>query len=139
MKGTTPEGEKAMVAMGFKAVPLTETGAPTPGRIADRLHSHTKLLTDAMTSRNWRAVQMARQELLTLILALDAWDATQLTGTIKEKDDSERDQRRTDTENASGKGADSQGTETPVPETQGATQPGKGQAKKVESTPQKGT
>jgi hypothetical protein len=34
---TTDQGKAAMQKFGFEAVPLDDPGAPTPGRIAERL------------------------------------------------------------------------------------------------------
>lgn len=75
MKGTTEQGAAAMKEFGFSPVALNEVGAPTPGRIADRIADVVVLIDEAAKARSWNGVVRARAELSRLLLALDAWDA----------------------------------------------------------------
>ena len=58
-EGTTREGRAAMEDCGFDPVPLEDSGAPTPGRIADRLCDLAGNLEDAVEAGNLGAIPTA--------------------------------------------------------------------------------
>jgi hypothetical protein len=71
---TTDQRKAAMQEFGFEAVPLDEPGAPTPGRIAERLGKITTALNQAVASGDLGAIANGVAELGRLCLALDTWD-----------------------------------------------------------------
>lgn len=74
----TEQGAAALAEFGFDPVPLEQPGAPTPGRIADRLSDIEGHLTEAYTCMDAEALVAGIRELSRLRLALDAWDADQM-------------------------------------------------------------
>jgi hypothetical protein len=72
---TTEQGAAALDEFGFCLVELDRPGAPTPGRIADRIHDIVAKLSDA---RSPGCAVAAVAELRRLNLALDAYDAGML-------------------------------------------------------------
>lgn len=81
---TTEQGAAAMEEFGFRPVGLGEVGAPTPGRIADRLSDIQGALEDALRDHDTPALVAAIRELGRLRLALDAWDIDQMHQASKE-------------------------------------------------------
>jgi hypothetical protein len=76
--GATRPAKKAMEEFGFKAVNLDEPGAPTPGRIADRLSDIHSLLVEGIQQGEADKIAEATIQLATLLLALDGYDAEML-------------------------------------------------------------
>ena len=72
-RGATRDGEAAMREFGFAPVRLDKIGAPTPGRVADRLSDLVGSLKDAIKEGNRAAVMKQVSGLNRLRLALDAW------------------------------------------------------------------
>jgi hypothetical protein len=64
----------AMGEFGFDVVDLDKPGAPTPGRIADRLSDISGSLDKALAAGSLPAVVEAAAELRRLLRALDAYD-----------------------------------------------------------------
>lgn len=73
-RGTTRDGEAAMREYGFDPVRLDKIGAPTPGRVADRLSDLVGSLEDAIKDGNRATAMKQVRGLNRLRLALDAWD-----------------------------------------------------------------
>lgn len=74
----TEAAAAAIADFGFATVPLGRVGAPTPGRIADRLADIEARLAAAHGRWDHAAVGEAIAELGRLRLALDGWDLSQL-------------------------------------------------------------
>lgn len=74
----TVVGWIAMQECGFDLVELHQVGAPTPGRIADRLHDVIDKIEDDVLSLDAEVVENALSSLRCLLLALDTWDAGML-------------------------------------------------------------
>lgn len=70
----TEQGAAALSEFGFDLVELDQAGAPTPGRIADRLHDIAARLQRAVRNRSPIEMVSALGELRRLRTALDAWD-----------------------------------------------------------------
>lgn len=70
--------EAALGEFGFSLVELGQAGAPTPGRIADRLFDISCDLDEALASGDAEAALSAAGELRRLRGALDTWDAQML-------------------------------------------------------------
>lgn len=73
-RGATRDGEAAMREFGFAPVRLDKIGAPTPGRIADRLSDLVGSLKDAIKDGNRAAAMKQVRGLGRLQHALDTWD-----------------------------------------------------------------
>ena len=73
-RGTTRDGEAAMREFGFAPVRPDKIGAPTPGRVADRLSDLLGSVEDAIKEGNRAAAMKHVRGLNRLRLALDAWD-----------------------------------------------------------------
>lgn len=73
-RGATRDGEAAMREFGFAPVRLDKIGAPTPGRVADRLSDLVGSLKDAIKEGNRAAAMKQVRGLGRLQQALDAWD-----------------------------------------------------------------
>lgn len=73
-RGTTRDGEAAMREFGFAPVRPDMIGAPTPGRVADRLSDLVGSLEEAIRDEKRAATMKQVRGLNRLVLALDAWD-----------------------------------------------------------------
>jgi hypothetical protein len=71
---TTGQRKATMQEFGFEAVPLGEPGAPTPGRIAERLGDIATALEAAVATGDLGAIANCVAELGRLRRALDAWE-----------------------------------------------------------------
>jgi hypothetical protein len=77
----TEQAAAAMHEFGFDAVPLDRPGAPTPGRIADRLADVQHELESGLRRGLLARIVRAARRLRRIVMALDAWDyATALHG-----------------------------------------------------------
>lgn len=66
--------QAALQEFGFRCVPTTAPGSPTPGRIADRIHDIKASLEDAIEARSWERCTAATVELRRLLFTLDCYD-----------------------------------------------------------------
>jgi hypothetical protein len=66
--------QAAFDEFGFEAVELDQPGAPTPGRIADRISDVVGSLEEAVCLKSWKKVLRATAELRRLRFALDVYD-----------------------------------------------------------------